>query len=88
MPTNQTLYVNRESGAICRIAKVDDSYAYLEIIAPSPSRFAMRRSDYDTQFAKAWRPAAPGEGPGEAIPAPAHVEEDWAERPVKIGEPY
>jgi hypothetical protein len=87
MATDQTLFVNRTSGAIGRIARVDDSYAHLEIISPRPARYSMPRKEYDEQFAKRWRPAAPGESAGTAIPAPASVEPDW-DPPVKIGEPY
>jgi hypothetical protein len=89
MPTDQTLYVNRTSGAIGRITGVDESYAHLQIIWPKPSSHTMLRKDYDETFAKRWRPAKESEMPGKIIPPPAHIEEeDWADKPVKIGEPY
>ena len=54
---HRNLFVNRESGAMCRVTHTDDSYAYLEVVDP-PSKYAMPRREYDTVFVKLWRPAS------------------------------
>lgn len=51
------LYVNRETKTICRVNRVDDAYAYIEVIYPNYSRWAMPIADYDSRFFESWRPA-------------------------------
>ena len=59
---SSNVFVNRDSGAICRVRKVDDSYAYLDILNGTGSNalqtaFSMPVAQYDAEFALIWRPA-------------------------------
>jgi len=56
-PMLRSLYVN-DSGSLARLKNVDASFAYLEILTPNYSTYAMPLSEYDTRFAEVWRPAS------------------------------
>lgn len=53
----RNLFVNQDSGAICRVVSTDDSYAQYEVIHPVPSSYNMPKREYDANFHKYWRPA-------------------------------
>jgi hypothetical protein len=61
-------FVNRESGAFCRVMQVDNHYALLQIDQPdgTQTRYAMPIADYDGfsanrigHFTALWREATP-----------------------------
>jgi hypothetical protein len=55
----KNLYVNRENpGTLMRLDSVDDHFAWISILTPSPSRYAMPIADYDGGvFEATWRKA-------------------------------
>jgi len=59
----RNIFVNRESGTICIVDRVDENietgtgYAQLRIVLPKESRYAMPLKQYDTEFVRTWRPA-------------------------------
>lgn len=87
----RNMFVNRESGAICRVTHVDSSYATVEVIWPAPGKYSMPVKDYDGgTFAEQWRPATaedirPTEGDGFRFPH--RIAEDWgmAKEAIDLG---
>lgn len=76
----QSFFVNRDSGALARVKEVDDSFAYLEIIAPAAASYAMPLREYDESFAHSWRPALAEDlrsFTGKTFRLPANAPEDW-----------
>jgi hypothetical protein len=57
-------FVNIKTGAVGQITAVDDSYAYLMIVSPKASRYAIPIADYDSTWLDAWRPATVADLPG------------------------
>lgn len=61
MPAPKTAdgyFVRRDDpNTICRVQNVDEAYAYIEVVAPNYSRWAMPVDDYDSKFDATWRPA-------------------------------
>jgi hypothetical protein len=57
------IFANRETGILCRVKSVDDSYAYYEVIGSDEpgvsgqSSYSMPKAEYDEHFAELWRPA-------------------------------
>lgn len=80
----QTWYVNRDSGGLIHITKVDDNYAYIE--TPTGSRYSMPIADFDTVFVERFRPARPEDLQTQEadIRLPANAPADWT--PVDIAD--
>lgn len=78
----RNMFVNRTSNALCRVSRVDDSFATLSIITPSPSKYMMPIKEYDSKFAEQWRPATDADIEGmDDVPsfrAPKNTPPDWA----------
>jgi len=53
----RNLFANKGSGAIVRVERVDDSYATIATLLPSPAKYMMPLKEYDTVFIKSFRPA-------------------------------
>lgn len=88
------LYVNRTNGSIMRVNHVDDSFAYCDVVAPNPSKWAMPIADYDgAMFPAAWRPATPEDlatltaGPAVRPPRGILLTPDESPEPGDDGEP-
>ena len=79
------VFVNRESGAVMRVVEVNDSYAHIAALDGS-SKYAMPRAEYDSLFAKWFRPAVMSDlGPMTDLSKyapPAEQADDWGERPT------
>lgn len=76
----QSFFVNRDTGALVRIKEVDDTFAYLEVIAPAPATYAMPLSDYDNHFVKMFRPAEATDlrsFTGATFRLPSNAPDDW-----------
>lgn len=84
------VFVNRESGAVVRVKEVNDSYAHIESIDGTSRRYAMPRTEYDSLFAKWFRPAVMADlaplTDMSKYKAPAEKPDDWDERPTIGGE--
>jgi hypothetical protein len=61
-------FVNKLTGALGQITAVDDSYAYLNIVSPRPSRYAIPIAEYDSTWINAWRPATAADLPADSPP--------------------
>ena len=55
--STRNLFVNRVTGSLCRIDRIDASFATLSVIAPTPSKYMMPIKEYDVHFIRSWRPA-------------------------------
>lgn len=53
----RNLFVNRTTGALGRIDRIDASFATLSVLAPGASKYMMPIREYDTTFVNQWRPA-------------------------------
>lgn len=53
----KSIFVNKGSGSIVQITNVDSSYAYIEVMFPDRSKWAMPLLQYNTTFIKEYRPA-------------------------------
>lgn len=78
----RNLFVNESTGALGKVVSTDESYAYLEIMHPKPSNYAMPRKEYDRLFHTQWRPArAEDLNQFEApIELPAQAPAEWVEQ--------
>lgn len=54
----RSFYVNKETGALARIVKMDDSFVHLEVVHPKYSTYQMPIQQYDSVFANQWIPAS------------------------------
>lgn len=73
------MFINKDSGALVRVDRVDASFAYITVLAKLPSTFAMPRREYDTTFIHLFRPAETGEiEAAEAeLELPANAPASW-----------
>lgn len=83
------VFVNRESGVICRVRKVDASFAYIEMLSPqsdsggtwlAQTTYSMPIAEYDERFAEMWRPATAADLVGfddEGYRPPKVTASDW-----------
>lgn len=53
-------FVDRESGIMSRVTKVDEAYAYIEVLQALPSGWAMPVSQYDTRWSHTHTPVDMG----------------------------
>jgi hypothetical protein len=77
----RNLFVS-SSGAIVRVERVDDSYATIVTLLPTPAKYMMPKKEYDTVFVRSFRPAT--EEDLEALnqeyktfKLPANAPDDW-----------
>lgn len=49
-------FVNRETGVMSRVDKVDESYAYIVVLQALPSSWAKPVKDYDSQWSRTHTP--------------------------------
>lgn len=82
------IFANRDSGALCRVKKVDDSFAYIEVLGDQSSGWAgmsfnsMPVADYDEHFGDHWRPATAADLIGvddDDFRPPENIPDDWQE---------
>lgn len=77
----RNMFANRTSGALCRVDRVDASYATLSILTPSQSKYMMPIKEYDTLFVRSWRPAELSDlealGDSEGFRYPANAPLEW-----------
>src|SRR4051812_23138414 len=73
------MFINKDSGALVRVDRVDASYAYLTVLATLPSHYAMPRVEYDNTFIHLFRPADTGEinAAAEEAELPANAPDEW-----------
>jgi hypothetical protein len=56
---SENLYVHKVTGTLMRVDAVDESFAWISVLAPTQSRYAMPIADYDGEkFAATWRLAS------------------------------
>jgi hypothetical protein len=76
------LYVNKSSGSLIRVDRVDASFCTYSVLAPDPSKFMMPVKEYDTEFVKYWRPATDEDlealNNSPRIRLPANAPSEWA----------
>lgn len=51
----RNLFVNKSSGAIVRVERVDDSYATINTLLPKPAKYMMPAKEYNTIFVRNFR---------------------------------
>lgn len=78
----RNLFVNKSSGAIVRVERVDDSFATIATLLPRPAKYMMPRREYDTVFIRSFRMATDEDldalnDQWQTFVLPANAPADW-----------
>lgn len=78
----RNLFVNKSSGAIVRVERVDDSYATIVTLLPRPAKYMMPAKEYNTIFIRNFRIATDKDldaldDPFREFKLPTNAPDDW-----------